>query len=146
MTGDDGEARATAALAAALDKVRPEAARLSVNLAEKMVRRAIFANLPTTETIQAGTPVKVEVDTRAALEEATASLRRAIDDEDWTSVVTRCPVRASSALDAIARKVGFKGRPDYEKAVRQLLIDDAEALAFGRSLLAEASSEVGAAL
>ena len=82
---------------------------------------------------------------RAVLEEAAASLGRAIDEGDWTTVVARCPVRESPALATIAQKVGFKGRPDYEKAVRQLLIDDAEALAFARSLFAEAFGEVSAA-
>lgn len=145
VTGDDGEARAAAALAAALDKVRPEASRLSVRVAEKIIRRAVFASLPTSETILAGAPVDVGIDTRAVLEEAAASLGRAIDEGDWTTVVARCPVRESPALGTIAQKVGFKGRPDYEKAVRQLLIDDVEALAFARSLFAEAFGEVSAA-
>lgn len=144
MMGEDGEARAAAALAAALDKVRPEATRLSVRLAEKMIRRAIFANLPTSETILAGVSISIEIETKAVLDEAAAALTQAINERDWTTVVTRCPVRESPALDTIAKGIGLKGRLDYEKAVRQLLIDEEEALTFARSLFAEAFGKISA--
>lgn len=145
MMGEDGEARAAAALATALDKVRPEATRLSVRLAEKIIRRAIFAKLPTSETILAGAPISIEIETKAILDEAAAALTRAINERDWTTVVTRCPVRESPALDTIAKGIGLKGRLDYEKAVRQLVIDEEEALTFARSLFAEAFGEISAA-
>ena len=79
------------------------------------------------------------------LDEAAAALTRAINERDWTTVVTRCPVRESPALDTIAKGIGLKGRLDYEKAVRQLVIDEEEALTFARSLFAEAFGQISAA-
>jgi len=145
VTGDDGEARAESAIATALAKVRPDATRLSARIAEKRIRREIFRNLPTSDTILAKIPISIGIETQTVLDEATNSLTQAIDNGDWIKVITRCPVRNSPALDAIAKEVGFKGRPDYEKAVRRLLIEDEEALTFARSLFAEAFSKVSAA-
>jgi hypothetical protein len=44
------------------------------------------------------------------------------------------PVRETGALISIAQKLGFQTKTQYEGAVRKLMIDDSEALAFIRGL------------
>lgn len=145
VTGDDGDSRTTCALEAALNKISSEAERLSAKRAEKIIRRRIFSNLPTAKTILAGASIEILVDTRGVLQEMTASLQESINERKWIDVVTRCSVRESQALDIIAKGTGFTGAPDYEKAVRKLLVDDGDSLAMARSLLSEVEAAVGAA-
>ena len=68
-----------------------------------------------------------------------------LDACDWAAVITTCPIRESGALDIISRAVGFLGHRDYETAVRTMLTDDPEALAFVRNLFADAYAIISAA-
>jgi hypothetical protein len=53
-------------------------------------------------------------------------------------------VRETPALDTIARKLGFQDRDQYEGAVRKLLMDEADALTFVRSLFGTLARDIAA--
>ncbi len=61
-------------------------------------------------------------------------LDAAVANDDWKTILTKCPVRESTALDDISAALGFRKMQDYEKAVRYLLAEDDNALAFVRGL------------
>jgi hypothetical protein len=51
-------------------------------------------------------------------------------------------VRETAALAKIADKLGFQGRDQYEGAVLKLLMDDAEALDFVKSLFGTLEADI----
>ena len=81
-----------------------------------------------------GEPVTLQNNANAIRETRRKELDAAVADGDWETVLTKCPVRESSALVDISTVLGFQRMQDYEKAVRQLLADDDDALAFVRGL------------
>lgn len=142
VTGGDGATIAAEAIRDALDSLKPEVSRLAVNSAEKAVRRDFFDHTPDNNSVAAGAQVSIQIDTGVALTTAEAKLQSALNLDDWLSVLGQCSVRNSQALNIIGKKVGLKGRADYEKAVRQLLLTDQEALALIRSLFGSLYAEV----
>ena len=48
------------------------------------------------------------------------------DLENAVNIITKCPIKKSTIPRAVAESLGFGGRPDYENAVRDRLIDDKE--------------------
>ena len=65
------------------------------------------------------------------------ALDTAVADGNWEAIVTVCPIRESNALDRISKELGFRRRQDYQKAVRHLLAEDADALNFVRDLFGD---------
>ncbi len=59
-------------------------------------------------------------------------------------MISHYPIRETPALDEIAKKRKFTSRKQYEGAVRKLLMDDADALAFARSLFGTLASDIAA--
>ena len=71
-------------------------------------------------------------------------LKAVLATNDVAAIIMRYPVRETPALTRIAEQLGFQDREQYEAAVLKLLIDDAEALAFVRSLFGDLSARVAA--
>jgi ABC-type cobalamin/Fe3+-siderophores transport system ATPase subunit len=144
VTGEDAAARVAGAKAAILSAVVPHVKRLSSRAIEKSVRSQIDSMHPTQAQIAAGTPVKIEVDVAAELSAEQGKLGALVNAQDIQGIICRYPVRETPALSEIARRLGFQDREQYESAVRKLLMDDATALAFVRSLFGSLYSETAA--
>lgn len=134
LTGEEAAPKIAGANAAVIAQVRPQSARLVSRAAERLVREEFFRHLPTKAGVEAGTSINVQIDVGAYLAGEAARLDTALNGDDIETLVCRYPIRDTPALGHVATKLGFRGRSQYEKAVRKLLMDDVDALAFARSL------------
>ena len=129
LTGDDTESKYADAVNAGLAALKDQhVAHLASRAAEKTVRERIFAALPTRQTVSDGRHISIEVDVASDLAREQQRLRDAISRGNLLDILTAYPVRETPMLGSLASKLGFRGRSDYEKAVRKLLIDEPETL------------------
>ena len=98
--------------------------------------------LPTREQIAQGAPINISVDVPVIIAAAKTELETRLAGRDIAFVISRYPVRETPALGAIASKLGFQNRVQYENAVRKLLLDDGDALEFVRSMFGSLSSDI----
>lgn len=144
VTGDDAEASNRRAIDAAIKAVEGHLPRLAARAVEKTIRRLIFSSIPTLRDILARQPVAVTIDTNAVVEGETAALRAACQAGDWVKIVTRCPIRETQALDAIARAIGLQNRYQYQAAVLQMLREDSTTLRVARSKFGGLAADLSA--
>ena len=69
-------------------------------------------------------------------------LDAAVATHNWEAILKFCPVQESNALEEISKKLGFKGRREYEKAVRHLLAKNTASLDFVRDLFGDLSKQI----
>jgi ABC-type lipoprotein export system ATPase subunit len=143
VTGDDAARLLAEAKSAATKVIAPHVQRLSERIAEKAIREQWLALLPSRTQIVSGDPVTGSVDVAKFVAEEKARLSEAVAAEALTDVIARYPVRETSALEVIAKKLGFQDRVQYEGCVRKLLADDKEALTFVRGLFGTLVQEIG---
>jgi ABC-type Mn2+/Zn2+ transport system ATPase subunit len=142
VTGSEATSLIAEASQRAIASLRPHARRLSERVVERHLRDELERHLPTSKDIAAGNPISVTIDVRAAVEIELATLNEFLDRGDLNSVVARYPIRETPALTEIAKRLGFQGRDQYESAVRKLLMDDTDALAFVRRLFGKLAGEL----
>lgn len=145
VTGGDGDANAQVAIQAAISATQSHFPRLAARAVEKSIRRIIFTSIPTLRQIEAKQAIGFQIDTAAIVDGETAALSAAAQTGDWTRILTRCPIRETQALDAIARAVGLQSRFQYESAVLQMLRDDPAALQIARAMFSSLATELQAA-
>jgi ABC-type lipoprotein export system ATPase subunit len=143
VTGDDASTRLANAKSAAISAVTPHIQRLSERTVEKTVREEILSQLPGQPEIAAGTPINVSIDLPAIVTAERERLQDSIDKENLAEIIQRYPVRETSALTDIARKLGFQTREQYEGTVRKLLMDDQETLKLVKSFFGTLPSDIG---
>ena len=141
--GGDASAHASSAIDAALAAAQPHFGRLAARATEKAVRHAVLASIPTLNELEQRKPVAVQIDTASIVEDEEASPNDAARGKDWVRVLTRCPIRETPALDAIARAVGLRDRFQYESAVLQMLRDEPTMLATARGYFGTLPEELG---
>lgn len=134
ITGEDPLILVANAKSAAVAAVIPHIQRLSGRAVEKSLRREIFQHLPKGRDIATSKPINISIDVASAVSAERTRFQNAIDVSDLSMIMTQYPIRETPCLLAIANKLGFQSREQYEKAVRKLMIDDSEALIFARSL------------
>jgi len=144
VTGDDASLRLTNAKTAAITAIRPEVQRLSERTAEKALREEVFRHLPRREGIAAGEPISVSIDVVSAVTLERERLQNALDTDNLAEIISQYPVRETSALNKIAKELGFQNRKQYEGAVRKLLMDNNEALTFVKSLFGTLGADIEA--
>lgn len=145
VTGEDAHTRLANAKSAALDAVKPHVQRLSRRAVEKAIREDILRRLPGQPEIAAGTPVNISINVAAVVGAESTRLQQSIDAGNLSEILARYSVRETPALTAIANRLGFQSREQYEGAVRKLLMDDDEALTFVRSLFGTLKNDIDAA-
>jgi len=119
----------------AISAIRKNASHLSERIAEKEVRAQVFKHLPKKGDVAAGGTRTNTIDyTKIARDEATR-LTSLLDSCDFLGVLQRYPIRESGAIDAIVKALNFRGRADYEDAVRKILVDDLDSVSLVRGLL-----------
>jgi hypothetical protein len=67
-----------------------------------------------------------------------------VDAADWDGLLTRYPMRESSAFDRVVSGLRMPDRDTYQAAVLKLLLDEPEALADLRDLLGDLYASVTA--
>ena len=136
IKGDDASALIEKALAAGVAAIADHTERLSLKVAKKSVRKLITEQIPNDDDLLVSQPVTLQNNATAILAKRKEELDAAVANSDWETILTKSPVRESSALADIATALalGFPKMRDYEKAVRHLLAEDDEALAFVRGL------------
>lgn len=143
VDGAPEEERLAAAKDAAIAKIAPNGERLCQKVIERAVRSEIDRNWPSKDQIAAGEAVNIAVDVPAIARRELDNFNAAVGNKDLELLVSRYNVRETGALGAIAEKLGFQGRDQYESAVRTLLAADDDARAFVRSLFGNLPHDLG---
>ncbi|HKO98236.1 MAG TPA: AAA family ATPase [Pyrinomonadaceae bacterium] len=142
VTGEDASERLTNAKNAALSAITPQVQRLSERTVEKVVRDQILSRLPGQPEIAAGTTIEVSIDLPGIVAAERSRLQDSIDNGNLSEIFERYPVRETSALTDIARKLGFQSREQYEGTVRKLLMDDQETIELVKSFFGTLPSDI----
>ncbi len=137
VSGRDAKDMFNNALAAGIAAISDHTARLSQKVAKKTVRKLIMEQIPNDDDILSGQQIEIENDAVAIVARRKAELDEAVRASDWESILTKSPVRESSALTDITAALGFRKVEDYEQAVRHLMKEDEDALLFTRGLFGD---------
>jgi len=128
VVGGDATVRLAEAKSSAITAIKGHRQRLSERVVERTLRESIMSSLPGQPEIAAGTTVSIVRDVAAFVAAELQRLDDAISVGNLEELIERYPVRETSALTDIARKLGFQSRRQYEEAVLKLLIDDPSSL------------------
>ena len=142
VSGVDSSDLMTSAIVAGVDAVKDHTHRLSQKAVKKALRESIVAQIPNDDDLLAGQNIQIANDSQAMHKARIKALDTAVADGNWEAIVTVCPIRESDALDRISEELGFRRRQDYQKAVRHLLAEDADALNFVRDLFGDLTTEI----
>lgn len=142
VTGEVVDQLVADAKTAALKAVLPQRQKLCERVVEKSLRDTILRSLPGLDAIAAGNPINLSVDVQAIVGAELSRFDKAHGEADLAALVRRYPVRHSSALADIAKRLGFSDRDKYEAAVRKLLMDDKDALALARGFFGKLATEL----
>ena len=129
LTGRTASGSVEAAIAAAINAIRPHAERLARRGLERSVRSEVEGRLPTSRDIAESDILSIQIDIRSKLEAEIAEIKARLDSSDLLGLLQSYPIRETPALFEITKHLGFQGRGQYEDAVRKLLIDDPTVLA-----------------
>jgi len=146
LVGSDVEECLRQANQAAINAIKPHINRLCERAVEKALRDEVFKHLPRRRQISAGQPIKVEIDVAQFVARERQRFESLIDNRDLAAIIAAYPVRETPALDQIVDKLGFKGRLQYESAVRRLLMENGEALNLVRAMFGDLISEINQGL
>ncbi len=144
VTGGNGHTTTQNAIVEAIKATEPHFNRLAARAVEKTIRSKFFAGLPTLRQIATGQAITLNIDTEAVIDAEVTALSEAARASDWTRILTRCPIRETPALDAIARAVGLQSKYQYESAVLQVLREDEATLAIARRMFGMLAKELAA--
>jgi hypothetical protein len=123
-------------------EIRERLERVSERAAERSIRDQVSRQLPTREKIAAGAMINISVDVPAIIAASKTKLETRLAGRDIAFIISCYPVRETPALGAIASKLGFQNRVQYESTVRKLLVDDGDALGFVRSLFGSLPNDI----
>jgi ABC-type ATPase involved in cell division len=90
---------------------------LAGRVAERRMRDAMLASMPSREQIVAGNQIEVRVD--SPYSEERAKLQAFIDTSNLAGVIKNYPIKFSGVRSAIARALHQAGRADYERVLLQ---------------------------
>jgi hypothetical protein len=111
---------------------------------EAALRQELMSKLPKRSDVAAGQPIEVRIDVAGVVAAEAVRLEGYCDAKDLGSIVARYPVRETPALNQIASRLGFQSRRQYEEAVRKMLMDDPDALAFLQGLFGTLAADIAA--
>jgi hypothetical protein len=137
LTGADATAVVKSALDSAIAAVRVQKDHLVTSAVLRLARDKVLNNLPRREDIKGGGLVNVEVDVAALRAEEEARFEALAGRADWDGLLTRYPLRESSAFDRVVAGIKIADLPTYRAAVLKLLQDDPAALTDLRNLLGD---------
>lgn len=142
LTGKNASELFDTAVSGALAEASRQRDHLVLDAVERLTRRAIFDALPKKADLKDKASVSVEVNVASLRVAEEADFDHFVNARDLDSILQRYPLRESGALASVANGVGLKNRGDYEHAVRTMLQQDAEAMAFLRNLFRDLVAEL----
>lgn len=111
--------------AVAVDALR-QSRHLVRKTAYKKYREIYFSEILDQDAFSARIQEIPVIDGPSILADAQNTFDRLIDQQDWLGLAERYKIKESTSPNAIARKLGFKGAPSYERAVQKALNDHDE--------------------
>ena len=142
VTGGDATMLAQTAIASAIAAAKAQRNHLVGSAVLRSARNKVLEGLPSRKDVLTGTTLLVEVDVavlRAAEEKRFDAM---IATVDWDGLLTRYPLRESSAFECVVDGLTIKDQDTYRSAVLKLLQDDPEAVSELRNLLGDLYASV----
>ena len=134
ITGEAVSDLTIKARSAAVKAIRYETGRLSRYVSKQLIRRHFYEQIPNDDDLLDTEEITVKTRSKAILTARKKELDDAVRQNDWETLITKCPVKKSSALVDISAALGFRNKDEYEMSVRQLLKTDNDAMCFVRKL------------
>jgi len=125
------------ALEGGINAVKKHTGRLAINAAKKIINRNIQNQIPNDDELMSGQDVNILNDAIDIRDELIRKLDKAVANDDWETILTKCPVRESNARRNIVMALKFIEEKDYENAVRHQLSQNREVLKFTRGLFSD---------
>ncbi|RYZ15161.1 MAG: ATP-binding protein [Alphaproteobacteria bacterium] len=143
ILGTDVATMLAAAASATVSAVKPHIGRLALRLVERDIRDQIVAQIPDRHGLAANATIAFSLDAAPIIDAEETRLTTACKSVDTQTIICRYPIRETSALTEIAKALKFQKRADYEAAVRQLILTDADVLKFARALFGPLHDDLG---
>ena len=137
VSGESASNLTKRALEGGVACIRDHTERLSKKVVKKSIRKRIFEQIPNDDDLLIGQSITLKNAAKEVLAERVRELDTAVENGDWEAILTKSPVRESGATSTISATLGFRDIGAYENAVRHLLAEDNEALAFVRALFGD---------
>lgn len=112
------------ALAVACRAARLQLPRLAGRSVEKSIRQSVIKSIPKWDAFHDTDQIVLNTRPKEMYDAELAALSAAIDQSDWSTIVSRCPIHETGARSEIAKFLGFDNRVEYEDAVRESLATD----------------------
>jgi ABC-type cobalamin/Fe3+-siderophores transport system ATPase subunit len=136
VLGGDAEALVAAAMTGAVGAAKGQRDHLVASAVVRSARNKFLGGLPNRKDVQAVSSfIKVEVDVQSLRAAEEARFDGLIAASDWDGLLTRYPLRESSAFDRVVDGLKLKDQATYLAAVLKLLQDSDSALTCVRTLL-----------
>ncbi|WP_436717216.1 AAA family ATPase [Roseiconus lacunae] len=120
----DAESVVAEAIQTAVSAILLHITRLASRVAEKTVRHKMLCAIPSHQNIRDGDAVEFSLDVASILQEEENRISQLLRASNFREVLRRYPIRETPAFGAIAKRLRFCGRSDYERAVLKLVADD----------------------
>ena len=140
IIGDDGEELKIKAINSGIAGIKDHTNHLSKNVAKRAVRRSIYEQIPNDNKLLEGHNIQIQNNSSKIHAKKQKDLDTAVSNGNWEKILKICPIRESSSLDNISKELKFRNKGLYIRAVRQLLIEDLDALKFIQSLFGNLTS------
>jgi ABC-type lipoprotein export system ATPase subunit len=131
------ETLVTNAIDAAVGAVKVNKQHLVTSAVLRSARNKVWNTLPRREDITNGAPLHLTVDLPALRAEEEVQFDTLVDQSNWDGLLTRYPLRESSAFDRIISGIKIADKATYRAAVLKLLQDDVSATSDLRDLLGD---------
>lgn len=135
VNGADAPALVKPAIDNAIAAVNVQKDHLVASAVLRSARDKILSNLPRRDDIINGQPINIGVDVALLRREEESRFDALIAEKNWNGLLTRYPLRESSAFDRIVSGIKISDKDSYRGTVLKLLQDDSAALADLRGLL-----------
>jgi hypothetical protein len=137
ITGGDATKLVQIATTGALAAAKAQRDHLIAGAILRSARRKVLEGLPNRNDIEVGAAIKVQVDLAALRAAEENQFDALISAGDWDGLLTRYPLRESSAFDRVVDGLKIKDRATYQNVVLKLLQDDPAAVNDLRNLLGD---------
>jgi hypothetical protein len=142
VIGANASALAKSALGGAVGAAKAQKDHLITSAVLRSARDKMLNSLPTRGDIKGNGSVKVEVDIAALRTAEESRFDSLIDATDWDGLLTRYPLRESSAFDRVVAGIKMADQLTYQAAVLKLLQDEPGAAIELRDLLGDLYASV----
>jgi hypothetical protein len=142
VLGASADALSLAAITNAIAAAKMQRSHLVASAILRSARSKILNRLPNRKDVEPATLIKVEVDVGTLRLEEEARFDSLVSAADWDGLLTRYPLRESSAFDRVVDGLKLKDRATYQAAVLKLLQDSEVVLTRMRNLFGSLNAEI----